>query len=229
MVAPDLQTVAVATFVSFDPYQVLDIKRTATAAQIKQAFRKAARNNHPDTGGTAEKFNDVMRANLILSDPIRRKRFDEDGVVDERKPEQSVPAAMQHIIGFFCNAVVQAASQNVSTCQVDLVQAAKNFFNDQINQLRKQKDVPTKANALAAKVVERIKTKNKNDLLKLALKNQIREGENNIRQLDERIVQMQDAITLLRDYEFVVEKVEPQYAGQAGPYMHRPMFFGGTT
>ena len=66
-----------------DYYAVLGIPRTASSAEIKKAFRKAARQHHPDAkpGDTAaeRKFKEINEANEVLSDPAKRKQYDELG------------------------------------------------------------------------------------------------------------------------------------------------------
>lgn len=57
-------------------YTVLGLTRSASARQIKVAYRKAARSAHPDRGGNAELFHDVAVAYETLSDPERRRRYD---------------------------------------------------------------------------------------------------------------------------------------------------------
>lgn len=66
-----------------DYYAVLGVPRTATQAEIKKAFRKAARKHHPDTNtgdAAAERaFKDVNEANAVLSDPEKRALYDRLG------------------------------------------------------------------------------------------------------------------------------------------------------
>jgi DnaJ-class molecular chaperone len=66
-----------------DYYQTLGIPRTATPAEIKKAFRKLAREHHPDTkpGDKAaeQRFKDVNEANEVLSDPDKRAKYDRFG------------------------------------------------------------------------------------------------------------------------------------------------------
>jgi len=66
-----------------DYYTTLGVSKTATDKEIKQAFRKLARKYHPDVNpgdkGAEAKFKEVNEANEVLSDPVKRKKYDELG------------------------------------------------------------------------------------------------------------------------------------------------------
>ena len=66
-----------------DYYEVLGIKRDATDEQIRQAYRKLARKHHPDVNpgdkAAEERFKEINEANEVLSDPEKRKRYDQLG------------------------------------------------------------------------------------------------------------------------------------------------------
>ena len=66
-----------------DYYTTLGISKTATDKEIKQAFRKLARKYHPDVNpgdkAAEAKFKEVNEANEVLSDPQKRKKYDELG------------------------------------------------------------------------------------------------------------------------------------------------------
>jgi DnaJ-class molecular chaperone len=67
-----------------DYYQTLGVPRGATAAEIKKAFRKLAREHHPDKkpgdGIAEQRFKDVNEANEVLSDPDKRAKYDRFGL-----------------------------------------------------------------------------------------------------------------------------------------------------
>jgi DnaJ-class molecular chaperone len=70
-----------------DPYTVLGVDRTADADTIRKAYRKLARKYHPDVNkdpNAADRFKEVNAANEILSDPERRKNYDEFGEASTR-------------------------------------------------------------------------------------------------------------------------------------------------
>ena len=67
-----------------DYYQTLGVARTATAAEIKKAFRKLAREHHPDKKPgdkvAEQRFKDINEANEVLSDTEKRTKYDRFGV-----------------------------------------------------------------------------------------------------------------------------------------------------
>src|SRR5438105_6821797 len=66
-----------------DYYEILGVSRTASDAEIKKAFRKLAREHHPDVAKNKkqaeEKFKEINEAYEVLGDPAKRKKYDELG------------------------------------------------------------------------------------------------------------------------------------------------------
>jgi hypothetical protein len=58
-------------------YTLLDIKQGASIQEIKSAFRKISMKTHPDMGGSSEEQARINHAYEILSDPVRRRLYDE--------------------------------------------------------------------------------------------------------------------------------------------------------
>src|SRR5687768_9197581 len=66
-----------------DYYGALGVKKTASTEEIRKAFRKLARKYHPDVNPgdkkAEEKFKEISEANDVLSDPKKRKIYDQLG------------------------------------------------------------------------------------------------------------------------------------------------------
>ena len=66
-----------------DYYKVLEVNKTASPEEIKKAYRKLARKYHPDLNpkdaSAHRKFQEINEANEVLSDPEKRKKYDEYG------------------------------------------------------------------------------------------------------------------------------------------------------
>ncbi len=80
-----------------DYYETLGVPRTATSTEIKKAYRKLALVHHPDVAkdkvAGEEKFREINEAYQVLSDPEKRKRFDELGANWEDPGFGSAPGA----------------------------------------------------------------------------------------------------------------------------------------
>ncbi len=76
-----------------DYYDVLGVARNASDADIKKAFRNLARKYHPDVARNKtvaeSKFKEINEANEVLSDPDKRKKYDELGVNWNRPGQQT--------------------------------------------------------------------------------------------------------------------------------------------
>ncbi|OLB58257.1 MAG: molecular chaperone DnaJ [Ktedonobacter sp. 13_2_20CM_2_56_8] len=82
-----------------DYYKILGVDKNASQKDIQKAYRKLARQYHPDVNpddkSAEEKFKDINEANEVLSDPEKRKRYDELGGYYQqygRWPDSSGPA-----------------------------------------------------------------------------------------------------------------------------------------
>jgi molecular chaperone DnaJ len=124
-----------------DYYDILGVKRAASADEIKRAYRKLAQQYQPDKGGNSERFKEVNEAYQVLSDPNKRAQYDQYGTAGPSGPggfgggyEDIFRGAGQQSGGGFGDIFEsffgQAFSQVQAEMQVKLTQA---LLGDTIN------------------------------------------------------------------------------------------------
>ena len=122
-----------------DYYEVLDIPRAATAADIKKAYRKLARKHHPDLNrndpSAAERFKEVQEAYDVLTDDKKRKTYDQFGHAgdDSAAVAQAAAAAAAsgHGPGDFRYAPQNSDDASVDFGDVDMGDLFENFMGGQ--------------------------------------------------------------------------------------------------
>ena len=72
-----MTTIAINSDLMKRYYSILGIDPNSTPESIRTAYRKLAKSAHPDIGGDPLDFRDISDAYEILSDPVRRKEYDD--------------------------------------------------------------------------------------------------------------------------------------------------------
>src|ERR1700752_1453939 len=97
-----------ATKPTKDYYALLGIKKTATADEVRKAFRKLARKHHPDVNPgdkkAEERFKEISEANDVLSDEKKRKVYDALGYYSDQIDPAAAEAAARGGYGPFSGA-----------------------------------------------------------------------------------------------------------------------------
>ena len=76
-----------------EPYNVLGVKRHSTTQDIRKAYKNLAKEWHPDKNDSPNaqaKFVEINAAYELLSDPERRRKYDQHGILDDQ-PGRSHP------------------------------------------------------------------------------------------------------------------------------------------
>ena len=88
-----------------NPYKILEVDKSTTDREIKQAYRRKSRECHPDRGGSDEAMQEVNRAYEVLSDPEKRAEYDQTGTVSNNPPIEA--RATQIIIQVYMEVLQQ--------------------------------------------------------------------------------------------------------------------------
>lgn len=115
----------------FDPYKILGVDKAANGSEIKQAYRKRARETHPDVNnGEDAEFLEVQRSFELLSDEMMRAHFDVTGA-PELNPELIKGAAIIILNTNLNDLLEGAVSIERDLEEIDLGRALRNLLNDQ--------------------------------------------------------------------------------------------------
>lgn len=187
-----------------DPYEILGVNRDATVEDIKRAYKNKARKLHPDHGGDANAFTELKEASIILLDEDKRLKFDETGYIDS-KADNLTALAMESIANFFIssiNAMESPAGFNIRMTDLDFIKGAKDYFNQQKGQVQINIDRIERQIIKFEKVIKRLKTKRKNDIIKTMLESHVETIRKLILENRKQIELLTTTLTILEDYEF---------------------------
>jgi curved DNA-binding protein CbpA len=135
-----------------DLYETLGVPRDATAAQVRNAYRRLASELHPDRGGDADAFRAVQEAYDVLSDPRKRRRYDETGETSaDRLAEESLTFA----VAAFDNALAQACREGRAAYS-DVVASAKNSLLSQSLEAKRALGEAEKARRQLVEAISRL-------------------------------------------------------------------------
>ncbi len=124
-----------------NPYEILDIPKDSTAAQIKKAYRELAKKYHPDkiaqVSGANDVFKEDMQAKMseissayaVLSDPESRKKYDETGKIE-------TAVSFESQVDGWINRVLTQALQDKDIKANNLVRKCETIFKDEIKKIK---------------------------------------------------------------------------------------------
>ncbi|MEA3537659.1 MAG: DnaJ domain-containing protein [Pseudomonadota bacterium] len=185
-----------------DLYDDLGVAKDASPEDIKHAYRKRAKREHPDAGGDAERFSKVSRAYMVLSDPERRKRYDETGATEPKRDDTLAKVA--RIISNALACVMEGGQFDWQTN--DLSDAIANEIRVNILEL----NVEIGATQREMEAAEELRTRfhykgSKTDIIGGILLQRVQHLERALDVLQQREKSFCDALTYVLEYGYQVD------------------------
>jgi len=118
-----------------DPYETLGVKPDATKDEIKAAYRRKARDTHPDAGGSADLFAMVASAYGLLADDAARAHYDRTG--QARRTGDAEREAFQVLARLLTETIGELDSDRIFT--VDLVGVLRKDVEKGLSTHRKER------------------------------------------------------------------------------------------
>lgn len=119
-------------------YEVLGVDANASADDIKKSFRHLSKSRHPDGGGSDDQFNELKRAFDILSDPVRRKKYDDTGDESETAVDNSHVELMSVVSVALDTVMLRATKDNRDFASVDFPDEMIDFLRFSADATRQQ-------------------------------------------------------------------------------------------
>lgn len=190
-----------------DPYGTLGVSATASEADVKRAFRRRAKESHPDHGGTREEFEAVKSAHLVLSDPEKRKRYDETGDAGDDNREPTVREKATKSIAELLTAIINQDKIGLDTDVIAVMR--EQVGNEILEMTAKRKTVEAKKNR-AERIAKKLKRKTKGEnLLTRMAEDRARSMELQIAKINKMVGVLDEMTIILRDYAFDADKPAP--------------------
>lgn len=200
-------------------YEDLGLAKDATSAEIKRAHRSAARAHHPDSPtGNRDKFEQIQRAYMVLSDDRRRRRYDATGEVDDNADNRLSRLGAQIIMAF--EAAVQQAGDRFELR--DLVADTKALMKARIGEVKKQRTEFVADRAKHERLLTRLKFSGGGSMDPLGgmLRQRVASAAEAIIRCDEEVEELKAAAKLLDSYGFEFVRPEPAQTVQGFTFIN---------
>jgi curved DNA-binding protein CbpA len=213
-----------------NPYSVLSVERNATLKNIKSAYRTLSQEYHPDKpGGDRAKFEEIKLAYDVLSNPERRKRYDETGRIDE---SPVTPEAVRQMIAQTVRAIVTAQRPDGSTDDPDWDDVKQKVLltiyegRRQVEAMRRETERKLKR---TEKLLKRFKSKTDEDPVGDALRDAKKDLEAEMRQHEDALEMSRKLEEAFKQYDYEVGPGPEGQFSPGPPLRRRTMFLSGSS
>ena len=186
-------------------YDTLGIPKDADHGQIKAAWRRKARENHPDReGGDAKKMAEVNRAYKVLGEEEKRKHYDKHG--DDPLSETPEDQAKAHLVGM----MIEVADSDYMSILVEVTNRIKTNIDGGVQH---KKILERKIEKLK-KRKGKLKPKTGENFFEAILDSKIAQLESGVKQTKETLAVLNIMLDMLKNWEEEPSEAPPPLTAQ---------------
>jgi len=187
-------------------YDKLGVNKDATDEEIKKAYRKKAKENHPDKGGSQEKMTDLTVCYSILSSKDKRKRYDETG------KEEGASAFQTRFLGFVNQIFIGIVESSQNPYGIDIIDLFKIQVRNMIISAENSVTEDGYKKARYENILKRISSTG-DDAIMITMNTKIESYMHNANQMKEEIEFLKQAIVIINHYNYDYDKPAVQPRG----------------
>jgi len=183
-----------------DLYEILGVKKKARSITIKKAYRELAKKHHPDKNGGehSPEFIEIVKAYKVLSDPVKRKRYDKTGEIEEVNVNAvTVNAIAEMFYGVLNNPNFDTRYHNVFDAINEITESRRAKMRSAVaekrNTIKKLKDTSKRI-------------KGKDEFFKDLVESNIPGIEYEIQKLEKDINIADSIIAFIKDYDYKTDE-----------------------
>lgn len=186
-----------------DLYRVLGVGRRAAQDDLRRAYRHKAKTSHPDSGGSVGAFGEIATAYAVLSDPVRRERYDQTGEIDPPRAD-TLDASAIEVIAQKLGLIIHA-EQDVTS--LDIGALIEGAIREDMTQRRTNIAGHERAIQRTTKLRARIRRKanGRDNMLAKVLDWHEVSARDQIKKNEAAVASLERALEILKDYSFAEE------------------------
>lgn len=187
-----------------NPYEILELKNNCTTNDIKTAYRNLSKKHHPDiNNGESTKFMQLNLAYKVLSDPNKRKLYDEQGVILDERPDHVETLVRERLMLIATHWLDNMLKGN----NMPLQEFVMNSLNNGIKHIDKNiKDMNSTMYALQ-NISKRLKHKSGDSVIHKIINQRIKTINKGKIQNKTELVVIDKVMKIILDYEYKEEEL----------------------